>query len=581
MRQKAFPFNTVIIITRLITLFLFLPLSVRQANATDKHRTMNIENIRQTFFQYSPAEQGNIRSSFMPYVQQLKQEINNIPLYDKKKSGEIQQLKNALQHTYDLRKRWHITNKLFEAYSNVNCDSMFAYANLCSALAHKMNDKKLFAASSLNKAQAALQGGYFRESADYLHEIKVGNCDKALHIRYLKTAFNLEFEDGFYFPVHVFGNDIFDERMQSLYQQMTLLQPGESPDLYDMRIKMAFHRKHYEQAIAYTLILLNKLPYNSKEYAYAIGNLGYNYMGAKDFPHAMKYMTQSAILNIRRGSKEYPAIRKIAEILYATGDIDDAYCFINIALKNSVTFNSKYRNVEAMKMYPKINETLYEIINRKNDQMTGGIVLLSIISCLLIAAVFFVVKQKREIKTQNNIIEQQMNELKTKSEDMEAMNKRLKDASHIKDIILGQQITATATRMEIAEKLRTNVYRKLKIKDYAGIENILDRLKTNKAELFTQIDHLLLSIFPEFPSQFNALLKKEMRTIPAKPHGLTPEMRIFALIRLGITKNEDIAKCLNYSINTVKSYKTRIMNASNLPGDAFYHQLSLISFEKA
>ncbi|XOO53368.1 DUF6377 domain-containing protein [Prevotella histicola] len=50
---------------------------------------------------------------------------------------------------------------------------------------------------------------------------------------------------------------------------------------------------------------------------------------------------------------------------------------------------------------------------------------------------------------------------------------------------------------------------------------------------------------------------------------LTTEMRIFALIRLGINDSERIATFLNYSVHTINTYKTRVKNRSRVENDQF------------
>ena len=91
-----------------------------------------------------------------------------------------------------------------------------------------------------------------------------------------------------------------------------------------------------------------------------------------------------------------------------------------------------------------------------------------------------------------------------------------------------------------------------------------------------QIDTIFLSLYPTFVQDFNALLRPEEQIVLKKEELLNAQLRIFALIRLGITHNEVIAQILDYSINTVYSYKTRVIAASNLSPDAFYAALMQI-----
>jgi DNA-binding NarL/FixJ family response regulator len=92
-----------------------------------------------------------------------------------------------------------------------------------------------------------------------------------------------------------------------------------------------------------------------------------------------------------------------------------------------------------------------------------------------------------------------------------------------------------------------------------------------------RMDEMLLKIFPSFVSEFNQLLKEEERFLLKDNELLNTQLRIFALIRLGIVHNEVIAEILDYSINTVYTYKTRTINRSHLSPDEFYRQLMKIS----
>ena len=98
--------------------------------------------------------------------------------------------------------------------------------------------------------------------------------------------------------------------------------------------------------------------------------------------------------------------------------------------------------------------------------------------------------------------------------------------------------------------------------------------------MYTDFDETFLKLFPNFVENYNLLFAPEDRTIPKTEMSLTSEMRIFALIRLGITKPENIAKFLNYSVNTINTYKTRIKNKSSVPNDLFETKIMEIgSFE--
>ena len=77
---------------------------------------------------------------------------------------------------------------------------------------------------------------------------------------------------------------------------------------------------------------------------------------------------------------------------------------------------------------------------------------------------------------------------------------------------------------------------------------------------YDQFDKTFLSLFPTFIEEFNSLLLPEEAILPKKEGALNTELRIYALIRLGITDSDKIAKFLRYSLTTIYNYRTKVRN---------------------
>ncbi|MCD8183484.1 MAG: DUF6377 domain-containing protein [Bacteroides sp.] len=530
-------------------------------------------------FQRNP-DKKDIVNKVVVYISNLGKWVDEDSIYCKTKKKLIDSLERQLVQVNDTREQYNYCLRLFTEYGDFNFDKMCAYASECSELAEKLGDRELIVNSQLNQAKTYTKGGFFREADKCLAAIDTTGCALDTRVRFLMTSLNLEFEDGFFFPLNILKENIFFHRMQIIYEELERLLPPDSKTLYEAKAKIAFHMSEYDDGIRYSYLLLSKLPADSHDYAYAMGNLGYNYMGKGDYVEAAKYMANSAIQEIQRGSKEYPAMRKTAELMYVLGDIDKAYKFINTYTRNSFDYNSKYRLFELTKSCPRIEKILYQSIQKEQKQKSIFITALLIIAILLGLAILFVFKQKKKLSFQNTIIEKQNQVLTDKSKCIEDTNHALLEAHHIKDIVLGRLIAGNANSIIYVEKMRKDVCRKLKIKDYEGIKNAFDNPLDTDNSFFPNIDKVVLSVFPNSIDHFNSLLKEECRVILKSKDSLTSEIRIFALIRLGINKNDDIAKCLNYSVSTVKSYKTKIMNASYLTNDEFYDHLMQITFDE-
>ena len=122
------------------------------------------------------------------------------------------------------------------------------------------------------------------------------------------------------------------------------------------------------------------------------------------------------------------------------------------------------------------------------------------------------------------------------------------------------------------------LHRQLTVGNYAEVKEMLQKVSSRSKERYELLDKIILSIFPQFVEQFNELLLPENRPEQPEKGKLTPEMRLFGLIRLGITNNTQLAESLNYSLNTIKHYKTLTFNASIYSKDDFYEHLMDIHY---
>ena len=146
---------------------------------------------------------------------------------------------------------------------------------------------------------------------------------------------------------------------------------------------------------------------------------------------------------------------------------------------------------------------------------------------------------------------------------------------------MNQQLTALNASLEESnivkeqyicrylEVYRDYISRITKLARKAGEKDPDAIMKREMAEFYRQFDHTFLSLYRNFVTDFNALLVPEQRIYPKAGEGLTTELRIFALIRLGITSSTKIAELLCYSPNTIYNYRAKVKNASLGDRDSF------------
>jgi hypothetical protein len=212
-------------------------------------------------------------------------------------------------------------------------------------------------------------------------------------------------------------------------------------------------------------------------------------------------------------------------------------------------------------------------IDTENEKSRLLIYLLSIVgvSLVIILISFIVFIQLKRLKVKEAIIEENNIQLGK-------INNKLSEDAHIKEEYIGYFFNLISGYILKLEKVKRNVERKIATKKYDDLLLSINEINIKKERdaLFYTFDHIFLKIFPNFITAFNALLKKEDQVWPKDNEVLNADLRIFALVRLGINDNETIASILEYSVNTVYVYKMRIKAKALIPGDQFDQKIMAI-----
>ncbi len=558
-------------------ILLAVPLGVcAQSPMAGTINRMRILVMREEFRAHPASYCRGVKKDVKPYIEAVNKALLDTARYNRKRDLLILDLQQKIGRARDAQQKYALGKQLYTQYLNLNFEKAYTMARQCEQWARQMGSRSEIVEAQVLQAQAFANSGFFREGAETLGQIQVEGCAKDVQIGYVMTMFNLEFENGFYVPYRCLSHNIYLERMQQCYARMQQLVSADSYLLDDMRVKMSFHQTKYKDAVAQSKILLAKLTPQSPYYAYALGNMGYNYMGLGEYVEAAKCVSRSAEIEIRAGSLTYPAMRKMAELAFIVGDVSNSYHMINVAMRNAEANHSRYRYAEIAASYPKIDKDMYAYTQRQTTRLTVALAVLLAVAVLLVVILVVMVRQRRTLRRQKALIETQMGKLSDKSRQIAAINRELLEAGHIKEVVLGQLIVGSANHQAAIMKLRKEVLRRLTVKDYEGLRNVFDMQRGEAFDSFYQLDQILLMLFPQFAEMFNELLRPECRLTLKRGERLTTEMRIFALIRLGITRNDDLAQSLNYSVNTVKSYKTRVIAASLYDKEEFYRRLSEI-----
>ena len=516
------------------------------------------------------------------YLDSLDQYIHISDRYVVQKENRISALKELLKDgNLSLEDSYRYTYLLFEEYSTYKSNLMYTTARQLIDISNKIGDYDKLVQSKVQLAHSYLWCGAFKEAYEYMSKIDTVGVRNETKANYLMALFNLQFESALYVKPLGFFMRKYVKDMQAIILQLEKILPADDDRLLEAYQKQCSHNDQYKDAWQYLNERLKHTSGISRETAAKLGDMGFLYLEMGDTVSALKYMVKSAIMDIKIGSKQAPALRKIAEAIYPKGEINRAYEYIQQSMANAVFFDSRYRMYESSITLPLIDKELYELTVRQKDFLVLTVCVIILFIVVLVVAVYQIWKQNCRLRNSALLINKQNESLKLINEQMGQVNRELQEANNIKEAYLGRILSDTSLSISDIEELVKVVKNKVKAKQYDDIMQYIykhDYLRKRK-EMLSSFDEMFLRLFPNFIEKFNSLLDKDNQIIVHEKNVLTPELRIFALIRLGVTKSDTIGEILNYSASTVRNYKTKIRNISIVPNEEFDSRLLDIQSE--
>lgn len=512
----------------------------------------------------------------------LDRHIQISDTYTQQKKERISILTERLKDTsLSLDEQYRYTYLLFDEYSTYQSKLMYTSAKRLIELSSRMNDKDKVVDSEIQLAYSYLWCGAFKEAYEYINTIDTVGTTKNTKVNYLMFQVNLEYESGLYVKPLQFFLQKYENSMCRIIAQLEKLLPADDDHLLEARQKACSHNNKFKEAYQYLKQRLEHSSGVSREMSAKLGDVGFLHLEMGDTATAIQYMVKSAIMDIQIGSKQAPALRKIAEAIYPDGEVERAYKYIQLSMDNAVFFDSRYRMYESSITLPLIDKDLYELTKKQKETLVVTVCFIIIFIIALSISLLFIGKQNKKLKSSALLIQEQNMSLLTMNTRMTEINKELQDANNIKATYLGRILSDNSSSISTMEELVKVVRIKIKAKQYDDIIQFIykhDYLKKRR-DMLTRFDEMFLKLFPNFIEKFNSLLKEEDRVIVQEKNMLTPELRIFALVRLGVTKSDTIADILNFSASTVRNYKTKIRNISTVPNEEFDKRLLEIESE--
>lgn len=515
------------------------------------------------------AKNKNIKDLY----EQLDQAIEQSQYYINQKESRITKIKKQSRQGHTPPQLLTAYYKLYEEYQTYKSDSSIYYIHQAIDLAKRNNMK-----SDITKLRSLLALQYSTSGAftEALHVLQ--SIDK-------KTLNNSNKKDYYIAFYHVYGElgftniNIDTELSQEFYSKQdcyrdtlfSILSPNSEDYLMRKEVLLTNQNK-LKEALKINDIRLSKCKKGSHEYGIVAYYRYLIYRSLKDEDMVKYWLLQSAICDVKCAINDQASLWILAEILSKEKDVERSYKYINFSWKANKKFCTRIRSWQISPVLGTIDHNYQAELKKANHRLIFAIICVSLLVIALALLTFYVNKQKsylsnarNELKKTNTQLEELNNKLSSTNGMLKASNDKLNESNGVKEEYIGQFLGACSHYIDKLDKMRLNVNKMVKNKQYNELYSMTKSSEVKEQELeelYANFDKVFLNLFPNFMEDLNGLLKEECQIHLSSPNKLSAIVRVFALIRLGIDDSTKIAEFLHYAVNTIYNYRAKLRNGA-------------------
>ncbi|MCR4030706.1 MULTISPECIES: DUF6377 domain-containing protein [Flavobacterium] len=512
-------------------------------------------------------------------IELLTREISHKDEYARKKEEVINLLKNSRHNT--LKDIYDNNQNIYKLYKNYQIDSAVAYVEKNELIAAKLKNSDLIVESNLQHAHLLSTAGKYKESEELLKAVKPKNLSVTLKALYYGTYSR--------FYEHYTANN-YSKRNQNLiekYRDSLLMNLQESSNSYKINLSQKYiFQKDFSKAENMLLKLVSSLKQDEADYAMCTYLLGQVYGIKAKSEKQIEYFLISALADTRNAIKDNASFQDLALIFYRMQDLDNAYLFTKSAVDDAIFCNVKFRTLNMSEMYSIINKAYVEKEIKSKKLLMRLSIFIGILSLILALLIFFIYRQMKKVtRIKEQLTEASDNltisnfEITRTNGQLQELNDKLFESNRIKEEYIAyffDTCSSYINKLELYRKSLNKKVRKNQLEDLFQTLNSNTYIDQELAEFYRNFDQIFLNLYPTFVTEFNSLLIIGEQVVLKQGELLNTELRIFALIRLGIKDSVKIAAFLRYSLNTIYAYRTKTRNKSAIDRDQFENMVMCI-----
>jgi hypothetical protein len=493
------------------------------------------------------------------------------------KEIRLKVLKDDLQRSTSEDQLFKINERIYDEYMAYDFDSAYYYINKNVERQRALGDADRFAASAVRMAHILAVSGIFNNARLLLNEVRVQDISKENKINYYEQQSELNLfrsEMANFTPLF----PAYIDSMQHYRQKILEIAPHDSYNYIFNLATYTCEQGEVDEAIKMLEDYLPQLRQGERHYSVITSTLAYFYTHKNQPETREKYLLLSAISDLRGCILENNSLRELSIILLDRQEYKKAYNYIQLASADAKRYGSRLRSLQVARLTPLITEA-YDAERAHTQRRTNILlVVLSVITLLLVAAIIFVLFLIRKRRAVMEKIHAMNLELERRNAVIEKANNEMKESNRIKDEYIGRFLELSSNYIQRGEeraKLLNRLARDKKMAElYAELKSTAS-LNESVRLFYQNFDTAFLNIYPNFIKEVNCLMADGNQFEVDEAHKLTTELRILALIRLGINDNQKIADILRSSITTIYTYRSRL-KARARSKDSFEDEIRII-----
>lgn len=509
------------------------------------------------------------------------------------KEERIALLKKQKTRANSAEEQYTMNKLIYGEYRVYNADSALHFINENKELALQTNNQDWMVTAQIDQSFVLSANGLLREALETVEHIRASELSRPLRSKYYGQMRSLhsrmrDYSNGNPALWQLYDN-LQKKYSDSIRQVST---PDEPRYLYAMDWQqigtpaVAPYKEALEKKIA-------KASPDTRNYAMMCYNLAAINKAEKNEDKYLQYLILSAMADIRSANRDIVSMQELAEYLFNHGEIDRPYTYVNYCSQNAQSYRNRVRLIATSKLQSTIHQAYQELNRKQQERLRVFLITVSLLSLILIGAFIFIRRQmkclalsSRKLDEANKLLNSHIKNLSDAHQRLEEANVQLKDlntqlqevnaqlreSNYVKEEYIGYVFNICSTYISKLEEYRKNINRKLKvgqIEDAKAMTDSSSMAANELKEFYQNFDTIFLHLYPDFVEDFNGLLLPEERIELKEGELLNTELRIHALIRLGITDSIKIAEFLHCSSQTIYNNRLRTRNKSIIPKEEF------------